>query len=86
MAHGVTERKAEPQPPETEPRRSLGAANPPAPPQTEGLAAVGSSARLGVTATSRSRFRALTMTPDNHNRDSTKTGESERGRFWNQGC
>src|SRR5258707_13965174 len=41
------QRRTEPQPRETEPRRSLGAANLPAPPQTEGEAAVGSSEKLG---------------------------------------
>ena len=40
------ERKAGPQPPETKPRRSTGASNLPAPAQTEGAAAVGSSVKL----------------------------------------
>ena len=46
--HGVSQRGTEPQPPETERRRSLRATNLPAPPQTEGAAAVGSSEKLAA--------------------------------------
>jgi hypothetical protein len=46
-ALATTERKAEPQPPETERRRSQGAANLPVPAQTESAAAVGSGVWFG---------------------------------------